>query len=142
MTNNNNGEGEQFRKVSFDARQHFYKVMEIYMRDVGQAQVKSDFTLWYRLEMGLISLVNPFIKKKDREEILEKCEVIKNYLNKRNSPDARKISNPSLLNQKIDSLLIELHFKVYDAAKHMLLPLSEVEEDEFDFEAFKRQSGL
>lgn len=132
---------EQFRKVSFDARIHYYKVVEEYMKSIAKTQAESSLEEWFRLIVGLASIIKPFIQIKDKQQIETSIDELRKKIRMRggNSP---YMKGRKVIEYVIDVELQKLTDQVYQASKHMLLPFGETEDEEFDVEAFMKRSGV
>lgn len=130
---------EGFDKPSYDGRLEYYKVLKAYMLAVAKSSSTEDFSLWLRMLRGMFALVKSFIKESDAVAIKSRFISIKNQLM---SMDKSHINAKTMMARKIDDELQDVTEDIFEAAKHLLLPLSSDSIMEFNEDEFVRGSDL
>lgn len=130
---------EDFTKPGFDARMEYYKVVREYMVNIAKAQYESNISGWIRLLLGLFALVKGYLKPDDAKKIKEELRSVSIKLD--NTKRSYSASNAVVM-INVDRQLQNLTEDIYSAAKHMLLPIKDNEDDTFDEDAFTKGSDI
>ena len=120
-------------KPSFDGRQHFYKILGDYQITLAEARYFNDYVTMEKSLRGFLQMVNPYIKTAESKTIKTLLDQTKKFL----KPQFIKI-----FSDYIETLLDKATFKLFVVSKHMLLPFSEDDDGEMDWEQFMKESDL
>ena len=129
-----------YTKPGFDARIQFYEHLKEWMNQIARATITSDFYALYIALSNYCVLVEPFI----RPEAVIKLEGMLKDLEKEVMGLGRPINKRGLSIQNFSLQQKFLSFKkeLYIASKHMMLPVKEEEQQDFDDKAFEEGSSL
>lgn len=130
---------ESYSKPGFDGRLHYYKLVGNYMINIAITQNMHDYHGWLDNINGLFDMVSPFIKQP--ADIRLKILRCGKHINSLSNCCLIK-SNQVVLNKHIETELHDLTQTIYKSAKHMLLPISEDSNNEFDEDDFFEGSDL
>lgn len=129
---------DQYSKPGFDGRLHYYKIVGGFMRGIAQASIDNNYDVWFNLLNCMFDLVSPFIR--DSKEIETLLTTVENKVY--NSNNCSNQSNQNVLNRNLERELHKVTRKLYQSAKHMLLPISDETNTEYSSEEFFRGSDL
>lgn len=143
MKPTNNTPVDEMAKPTFDGRQIYYKVVQLVQENIIQYSISEDWKTWYRLLRRLYSVTAPYIGKDVRAtlggELDRLSDEVKKYYN---NPSRDKSPNKLWgLEKQLDKFTTD----IYQASRHLLLPLQTVEildEDHYDDTEFMRMSDL
>ena len=130
-----------YTKPGFDARTHFYEHLKEWLNQIARATITSDFYALYIALSNYSILVEPFI----RPEAVTKLKALQKELEKETiAYQTRPINKKGLSMQNFSLQQKFLNYKeeLYIASKHLMLPVKEEEQQDFDDKAFEEGSSI
>ena len=128
------------KKPSFDARLTYYKILGGYMKMIQDGILLDSLNLRLRGLKGLYFMTKPYMKKIEsddlKRDIGRASNAVKRALSVGGHNDVRAWK------MSADDLLDVISEKIHDYAKHMMLPMSDTEDDTFDMDKFLKESDL
>lgn len=110
---------ESVRKPGYDGRLKYYDLVGDYMEAIAACQNSGNLEGWRTNLRGLLSMTRPYMKTTDATEVLSLLQ---------NSAGWSVITNPAFRGKAIETLH-DATDKLYEGAKHMMLPASLDDED-------------
>jgi len=128
-------------KPGYDGRMQYYATLEKFMLGLSNAQIAGDFAAWIRVASGFISLIGPYIKPSHAVILREKLNQARaGYM--KLQQNMYESSNKAYVEGILDTQLQQLTDKIYEFGRHIFLPVSDEESEEFDIEQFFKESDL
>lgn len=128
---------DDYKKVGYDARLQYYEVLRKLMIEASRAALMGDHPLWYKGLRLIYSMIKPYIRKVDVNELDDLFLKANNLLLSRID---NRYSNS--VNNKVYSLLTLIDDRLHISARDMFLPTADREADDIDWDEFLRGSDL
>lgn len=131
---------EKYNKVGYDGRLEYYKHLRSYWDAFASSSLNEDYNKWRLFLRGYFSRTRAYMKPEEKDKIASKFNTINNELNQINF--CYNDINKRLIESHILNDLQEIEDLLFTATKDMLLPTKTEDDDSFDIERFRRESGL
>lgn len=133
-------EGEADLIPSYDGRLIYFNHVKEYLTAIAKASVGGEFVEWLRSVQGYFAIVQPFIKKKDAEDINNRLNIIESkYILIMGIKENRNTGN---INIRLNKDLRLVTQDLFMASKHLLLPIKTDGDFDYTEENFARESDL
>lgn len=130
---------DSFSKPTYDGRLHYYNQLSKWVEAISLSCNNEDYYNWFMNLRGYYVLIKPFIRTKDITDVDKKIKKIHNKLIILSSTQ-QNLSLSSKLGLSKD--LFDLNENLYKYSRHLLLPITDEEESDYDEDGFMRGSDL
>lgn len=124
-----NEKQEDYKKVSFDARLHYYPLLMLFEKMAAECKQTGDMYGYYTMLRKIFTNTRPWMRSEHEQELTELFSKVSNKLN--NTVDSRF---QQTIRRKIDYELTIIDDKIHIYAKDMYLPESGSDDDDVDWD--------
>ena len=131
---------EKFTKPGFDGRLAYFKLVEDYLTDIRLAAYSNKTRDWFETLLNFTTFVTPFIKPGDSDKLEKQITKIDNMFI--NAANFGSKTNQVVVNYNISKEIRQLNNDLFKFAKHILLPIKDESDDNFNMEKWMKESDL
>jgi len=131
-----------YKKPGYDGRLHYVQTLNTIIVNIHEASVEESHHRWCNLLFTALNQVAGFVDTTKHTKLYDDLKRIYGKIHLYNSPNIRNKINLSL---NINNLNIKLHEITKDyifMSRHLLLPVSDDDEQEFDWDKYAKESDL
>ena len=134
-------EETSYSKPGYDGRLQFYDIWKENMKIIALASYYADYPTWFNAIKQMYFMAQPYMPCDKAAEVKAKIKKLNNNINMISSKQSSLLHNRMIKNY-IQTQLENIQEMLYLYAKHLMLPISDEDESEYDFDEFKRDSDL